>query len=90
MGQFITTEYRGPTNTKGSRIIAKTASGLFKTTAWDYALGVEENHACAAQAMVAKMNWKGSWAPCADAGGGFIWVNLQSLRSAFTSEEVAR
>lgn len=52
--QTIITKYAGPTDTKGSRVIAKCWLGKV-THNWDYS-GAERNHAQAAEGMVAKLN----------------------------------
>ena len=56
--QAITTKYAGPTNSRGSRIIAKCAAGS-NTVAYDYALNIDANHRAAALALVAKLGWTG-------------------------------
>lgn len=55
--QTITTEYKGPTNTKGSRIMAKSWLKN-KSAAWDHALNSEDNHKAATQALVDELNAK--------------------------------
>ena len=55
--QAITTRYAGPTNTRGSRIIATTASGLRRTVRYDYALNSSENHCAAALALAESLGW---------------------------------
>lgn len=55
--QAIITRYIGPTDTKGSRVRATSASGLTLTLGWDSALGSEENHRAAALALANKHNW---------------------------------
>lgn len=52
----ITTKYLCPTNTRGSRIIAKAAAGSL-TVGYDHALNLEDNHKAAAQAFVDKKGW---------------------------------
>ena len=47
--QAIETEYRGPTNTRGSRL------------RHDHALSGEGNHDAAMRAFVEKWGWHGSW-----------------------------
>ena len=56
--QAITTKYAGPTNTRGSRIIAKAAAGRV-SVGYDHALNLEDNHAAAAQALAEKLGWVG-------------------------------
>lgn len=55
--QAIMTEYRGPTNTRGSRIVAACAAGRL-TTPWDHSLGIEQNHRLAAQRLRDKLGWR--------------------------------
>lgn len=57
MTAAIKTTYLGPTDTKPSRIRAKTDAMLGITVSWDYALGVNENHAKAALALRDKRAW---------------------------------
>jgi hypothetical protein len=54
--QAITTTYYGPTNHRGSRIIAKCDAGR-RTYAWNYALDVPENHHAAAVAFATELDW---------------------------------
>lgn len=56
MNRCITTKYAGPTNTRGSRIIA-TAYGKRVTFPWDHAESVEDNHAMAAVYAARKLGW---------------------------------
>ena len=56
-GPVIITRYLGPTNTRGSRVVAthkrdnKTTSR--KIVSWDHALNAEANHQAAAEALLA-------------------------------------
>lgn len=61
MAQIITTKYLGPTNARGSRIQAKSASGVAVTVSYDHALNSDENHAAAAEALCKKLRWHGRW-----------------------------
>lgn len=56
--QAILTVYKGPTNSKGSRIIASSDAGR-KTFSYDHALGVEGNHSAAANAYAKHLGWLG-------------------------------
>lgn len=58
MFQAIETEYRGPTNHSGSRIIVRAQAGRM-IVPWDYALNVEQNHIAAAQAFAKRWDWEG-------------------------------
>ena len=53
--QTITTSYAGPTNTRGSRIMAKSWLKN-KAFGWDHSLNAEDNHKWAAQQLVAVLN----------------------------------
>lgn len=55
----IQTKYHGPTNTRGSRIIAKCDGGSVMVS-YDHALNNDRNHAAAAQALMRKMAWTGN------------------------------
>lgn len=56
--QAIETRYLGPTNHRSSRIVARSASGHRIICSWDDALGVDENHHAAAQALADKLGWR--------------------------------
>jgi hypothetical protein len=71
--QSIETRYLAPTNYRGSRIVATTASGMKYTGQWDYSLGIEANHYAAAKALQAKLDWE----PIVAGGStkaGFVWL----------------
>lgn len=54
--QAIETRYLGPTDTKGSRVTARCDAGRIAVS-WNYALGIEENHRAAAEALRVKLGW---------------------------------
>jgi hypothetical protein len=66
---IITTKYRGPTDARGSRILAKADinPGVYRTTVfkaraslpWDHRWSNEDNHKQAAMAAVAKAGFAG-------------------------------
>lgn len=66
--QSIETRYVGPTDRRGSRIIASAPGGRV-VVSWDYSLPneLESNHAAAASALCAKQGWTGrmvgGWLP---------------------------
>ena len=62
--QAIETEYRGPTNTRGSRIIAR-AQAVRISVPYDHALSIQENHDRAASELARQRGWAGVWV-----GGG--------------------
>lgn len=74
MRQAIVTKYHGPTNTRGSRIIATAAGGQRLTVEYDDALDSDANHFAAARALAGKMNWTGSWYG-GGAQDGCVFVN---------------
>jgi len=55
----IKTKYKGPTDTRGSRIIASDEDGNRVTISYPYELSGEAVHRKAAEALCAKMGWKG-------------------------------
>ena len=63
--QAITTKYLGPTNTKGRRIKASCEAGSI-TVYYDYEFSVSENHDSACKALLAKLEWNGTYI-----GGGY-------------------
>jgi hypothetical protein len=54
--QAITTKYHGPSNVRGSRIIARAQAGSI-VHGYDHALNPEQNHAAAARKLVEKLGW---------------------------------
>ncbi len=58
--QAITTRFVGPTNRRGSRIIARAVAGR-KTVHWDHTLNIEANHAAAARRLAESFGWHGQW-----------------------------
>jgi hypothetical protein len=74
--QAIETYYIGPSNVRGSRIKAKTASGISLTLSYDSALSIGENHAAACKALVDRLNWGGRWiSGGTDKGQAFVMVS---------------
>ncbi len=57
MRQAISTKYLGPTNFRGARVKAVSASGHALTLSWDRAYDVEANHVFAARALAEKLSW---------------------------------
>lgn len=75
--QAIETKYLGPTNTKGGRIKA-TAWGGSVTIGYPYALDAQDAHKAAADALIAKMGWQGTFAQGGNAkGDGYVFVNVE-------------
>ncbi len=72
MRQAVATRYIGPTNHRGTRVVAHCDAGKL-TVAWDYELDVEANHRAAALALITQLGWSGHWH-----GGsmhsGYVWT----------------
>ncbi len=75
MRQSIVTKYHGPTNTRGSKVIATSASGHRLQLEWDDALNSDANHQAAAMALAVKLDWSGTWA-AGSTNDGCVFVNL--------------
>jgi hypothetical protein len=76
----IETRYIGPTNTRGSKVIARVSEELPTrkiTLEWDNALNPEENHKAAAAALIKKLDWTkphyGDWY-CGGTKRGYVFV----------------
>lgn len=80
--QAIQTYFIGPTNHRGSRIVAKAAAGKV-TLDWDHALSSEANHRAAARAFAEKMEWPGTWACGGLADGSSVFVNVNDYGAGF-------
>jgi hypothetical protein len=57
--QTISTKYLGATNSKPSRIIAKTSSGKRISLSYDHALNDDKNHMKAAKELMTRLQWPG-------------------------------
>jgi hypothetical protein len=55
----IKTSYHGPTNTRGSRIIADAGMKRRVSVSYDHRLNSDGNHMAAAKALCEKMGWGG-------------------------------
>lgn len=89
MPQAIVTKYYGPTNTRGSRIKATSASGKSLTLPWAYELGVDENHAAAAVALAQKLGWEGRFVMGGLADGAQVFVDAGGPSFAIGSSNKA-
>lgn len=75
--QAIETKYLGATNAKGGRIKATAWAGSV-TIGYDYALDAQGNHKAAADALIAKLGWTGTFAQGANVkGDGYYFVNVE-------------
>jgi hypothetical protein len=69
----IKTTFKGPTNYKGSRVIA-TDGDHRVTVNWDHALNTEANHRKAAEALCKKMGWNPAYLSCGWLKDCFVFV----------------
>lgn len=76
--QTIQTKWISPTNFKGTRIKAKTASGIAIIRSYDYSLNIGENHAKGARELQEKMDWAkdayGNLIGGQNADGSYTWI----------------
>ena len=73
--QTIATKYHGPAAVKGSRVSARSSSGLRVVVEWDDGLNREQNHAAAARALCARLGWADELVG-GDTRDGMVWVLL--------------
>lgn len=69
----IATTYFGPGNVRGSRVQASDCDGNRIMVPYDHALNADGNHAAAAQALCAKMEWHGELVS-GSLGSGYVFV----------------
>ncbi len=75
--QAIETKYLGATNAKGGRIKATAWAGSV-TIGYDYALDAQGNHKAAADALITKLGWTGTFAQGGNVkGNGYYFVNVE-------------
>ncbi len=55
----IRTRFYGPTDTRGSRIVADDGDGNRISESYDHALNSDDNHMGVAYLLMHKMNWSG-------------------------------
>lgn len=81
----IRTRFAGPTNYRGSRVIADAGDSASRVTlSWDHSLNSEQNHAAAAIAVVEKMGWNTEYhTPITGGqhGNAYYWVFLPKTQS---------
>jgi hypothetical protein len=87
----ITVKYHGPSNIRGSRIIASDLDGNRVTLSYDCALSAEDNQRLAAQALCQKMGWDGTLAHGSIKGAEvFVFVEGRSTFEIKEPRPVAR
>lgn len=73
--QAILTKYLPPTNSRGARIKATSASGLSVTIPYEYELSGVDLHAVAVKKLCEKLNWSGELvAGGTDVGYAFVFI----------------
>jgi hypothetical protein len=80
--QAIQTRYIGPTNYRGSRVVAWCEAGKL-IHQWDHSLNVDQNHREAARKLADKLGWIGGYysemvggaLPNPNAGYAFVFAN---------------
>lgn len=70
----ITATYKGPTNTKGSRIIASDGDGNRLTASYDNSLSGEAVYRVAAEALRDKLGWNGELCSGQTKPGVYVFV----------------
>jgi len=78
--QSIQTRYLPPTNSRGSRIKATTASGLSTSIPYPHELSGADCHAAAVKALLVKhgFHWADRWAVGASIDGrGYVFVPVR-------------
>ncbi len=82
----IRTRYKGPTNTRGSRIIASDEDGNRITIGYDDALDSEDAHRKGADALCARMHWEGEMVS-GSLKDGYVFVFLKGdIRAAWRKD----
>lgn len=71
--QAIRTRHLGPTDTRGSRIVASAAAGRI-VLPWDHSLSEAENHARAAAEFARRFDWADSFVGGGLDTGDQCWV----------------
>jgi hypothetical protein len=76
MYQAIKVSYRGPTNTRGARMVASCDGGRVTTvtTPYKHELNFEKNVAEAAYQLLLELNWTGDWHLGSLPGGDYCVV----------------
>lgn len=87
----IRTRYYGPTNTKGSRIVADAGRGRRVTIGYPHELSGAACYALAAEALCKKMGWAGELVGGGydDGGSDYYWCFLASDRANVPTTDTA-
>lgn len=80
----IVTKFYGPTNTRGSRVVATAtmknarACGMTASYPYDHASNSVEAHKNAARLLVEKCKWSGEWVMGDNGPGSYVFVFVSS------------
>lgn len=75
--QVIETKYLPATNNRGARVKATAWAGSV-TVGYDWELDAADNHRDAADALIAKLDWEGTYVQgCNAKGNGYIFINME-------------
>ena len=74
MNEAIVTKYRGATDSRGSRIVAKACGGLRVSIPYPYNLSGEAVHEAAALALMSKAGWTGKLIAGYMPDGGYVFI----------------
>jgi hypothetical protein len=77
--QAITTKYHGPTNTRGARISATSASGIRATIGYPHELDGEAVHRAAVVELCRRLDWHGELVP-GETKTGYVYVWLVTAK----------
>ncbi len=77
--QAIRTQYKGPTNSGPSKMIAEHDGGKFKAS-YDHGLSGSDNHARAAASLKAKLGWSGTMVGGSLPDGSMAWVFTTGIK----------
>lgn len=82
--QAIVTKHLGPTNTRGSRVIARCEAGSL-TVPWNWSFNITQNHRLAAQQLRDKLGWNDPAYPRM-MGGGMPTSSKEAFVFVFADE----
>lgn len=74
--QAIITKYYGATNTRPSKIVAKSASGLKVSCNYDHEYTADRNHELAAKKLCAKLGWTNDLIGGGLSNSSEVWVMI--------------
>lgn len=77
--QTIQTKFVGPTNSRGSRVIATAANGTRVSISASMFTSDEEAHQAAVRALCERMRWHGELIGGHLAKGGLVWVFVDGI-----------